>query len=142
MTETVVGAIALASTGNTVLILLVSTSRLLYGVSKSEYRSFPTVFSRIHPSRRTPHFAVALVGGTTVPFVLVGDLGQVAAIANAALLIVFVVVNTALLKLRFDKPQSQDGFTTPLTVGRLSFTALCGVLTSTGLLVFYLYSLL
>ena len=142
MTETVVGAIALASTGNTVLILLVSTSRLLYGVSKSEYRSFPTVFSRIHPSRRTPHYAVALVGGTTVPFVLVGDLGQVAAVANAALLVVFVVVNAALLKLRFDEPESREGFTTPLTVGRLSITALCGVVTSTGLLVFYLYSLL
>jgi len=142
MTETVVGAIALASTGNTVLILLVSTSRLLYGVSKSEYRSFPTVFSRIHPSRRTPHYAVALVGVTTIPFVLIGDLGQVAAVANAALLVVFVVVNGALLKLRFDEPGSKEGFTTPLTMGRLSFTALCGVLTSTGLLFFYLYSLL
>lgn len=142
MTETVVGAIALASTGNTVLILLVSTSRLLYGVSKSEYRSFPTVFSRVHPWRRTPHFAVALVGGTTVPFVLVGDLGQVAAVANAALLVVFVVVNGALLKLRFDEPESREGFTAPLTVGRLSFTALCGAATSVGLLVFYVYSVL
>lgn len=142
MSGSVVGAIALASTGNTVLILLVSTSRLLYGVSKSEYRSFPSVFSRVHPRRRTPHFAVALVGGTTIPFVLLGDLGQVAAIANAALLVVFVIVNGALLKLRFDEPRSKEGFTTPLTVGRLSFTALCGVLTSTGLLVFYIYSLL
>ena len=142
MSGSVVGAIALASTGNTVLILLVSTSRLLYGVSKSEYRSFPSVFSRVHPRRRTPHFAVALVGGTTIPFVLLGDLGQVAAIANVALLVVFVIVNGALLKLRFDEPRSKEGFTTPLTVGRLSFTALCGVLTSTGLLVFYIYSLL
>ena len=142
MSGSVVGAIALASTGNTVLILLVSTSRLLYGVSKSEYRSFPSVFSRVHPRRRTPHFAVALVGGTTIPFVLLGDLGQVAAIANAALLVVFVIVNGALLKLRFDEPRSKEGFTTPLTVGRLSFTALCGVLTSTGLLFFYIYSLL
>lgn len=139
---TVVGAIALASTGNTVLILLVSTSRLLYGVSKSEYRSFPPLFSRVHSHRRTPHFAIALVGGTTIPFVLLGDLGQVAAISNAALLVVFVIVNAALLKLRFDEPESRGGFTTPLTVGRLSFTALCGVLTSTGLLFFYLYSLL
>lgn len=142
MSGSVVGAIALASTGNTVLILLVSTSRLLYGVSKSEYRSFPSVFSRVHPRRRTPHFAVALVGGTTIPFVLLGDLGKVAAIANAALLVVFVIVNGALLKLRFDEPRSKEGFTTPLTVGRLSFTALCGVLTSTGLLFFYIYSLL
>lgn len=142
LSGSVVGAIALASTANTVLILLVSTSRLLYGVSKSEYRSFPTVFSRVHSGRRTPHYAIVLVSVATVPFVLLGDLGQVAAISNAALLVVFVVVNAALLKLRYDEPESKEGFTAPLTVGRLSTTALCGAVTSTGLLFFYLYSLI
>ncbi|WP_254821528.1 APC family permease [Haloglomus halophilum] len=138
----VVGAIALTSTANTVLILLVSTSRLLYGVSKSEYRSFPTVFSRIHAGRRTPYLAVALVGGLTIPFVLLGDLGQVAALANAALLVVFVMVNVALLKLRFDHPDDRSGFTAPLTVGRLSVTALAGLVTTVALLGVYLYGLL
>ncbi len=138
----VVGAIALTSTANTVLILLVSTSRLLYGVSKSEYRSFPTMFSRIHAGRRTPYLAVALVGGLTVPFVLLGDLGQVAALANAALLVVFVVVNAALLKLRFDHPGDRAGFTAPLTVGRLSVTALAGLVTTVALLVVYVAGLL
>lgn len=140
--ESVVGAIALTSTANTVLILLVSTSRLLYGVSKSEYRSFPPLFSRIHAGRRTPYLAIALVGAATIPFVLLEDLGSVAAIANAALLVVFVVINGALLKLRYDRPDDRDGFTTPLTVGRLSVTALCGVVTTAGLLAFYLYGLL
>jgi APA family basic amino acid/polyamine antiporter len=139
---TLVAAIALTSTANTVLILLVSTSRLLYGVSKSEYRSFPTVFSRIHRTRRTPYLAVALVGGLTVPFVLIGDLGAVAGLANAALLIVFVLVNGALLKLRFDAPRVRDGFTAPLTVGRLSITALLGIVTSLGLLVIFLGNLM
>ncbi|MEF8788523.1 MAG: APC family permease [Haloarculaceae archaeon] len=138
----VVGAIALTSTANTVLILLVSTSRLVYGVSKSEYRSFPTVFSRVHAGRGSPYLAVALVGVLTVPFVLVGDLGQVAALANGSLLVVFVAVNGALLKLRFDRPDVREGFTAPLTVGRLSVTALCGLVTSLGLLVVYLEGLL
>ncbi|MEF8842844.1 MAG: amino acid permease [Haloarculaceae archaeon] len=119
-----------------------STSRLVYGVSKSEYRSFPTVFSRVHTDRGTPYLAVALVGVLTVPFVLVEDLGQVAALANGSLLVVFVAVNAALLKLRFDRPEVREGFTTPLTVGRLSVTALCGLLTSLGLLVVYLDGLL
>ena len=134
----IVGAIALTSTANTVLILLVSSSRLVYGVSKSEYRSFPTLFSRIHVRRGTPYLAVALVGGLTVPFVLLGDLGQVAALANGSLLVVFVAVNAALLKLRFDRPENREGFTAPLTVGRLSVTALCGLVTALGLLVVYL----
>ena len=136
-----VGAIALTSTANTVLILLVSTSRLTYGVSKSEYRSFPTVFSRIHPERRTPHLAIALVAALTVPFVLLDDLVVVAGVANAALLIVFIAVNGALIRLRYVYPEDTSGFTAPLTVGRLSVTAVLGVLTSVGLFVFYLDSL-
>lgn len=133
----VVTAIALTSTANTVLILLVSTSRLVYGVSKSEYRSFPAVFSRIHRSRQTPYLAIALVGGVTVPVTLLEDLGQVASLANGGLLVVFVVVNCALLKLRYEQPAEHGGFTAPVTVGRLSLTALAGLVTSLGLLVFY-----
>lgn len=137
-----VGAIALTSTANTVLILLVSTSRLTYGVSKSEYRSFPTAFSRIHPERQTPHLAIALVAALTVPFVLLDDLVVVAGVANAALLVVFVAVNGALVRLRYVRPEDTSGFTAPLTVGRVSVTAVLGVLTSVGLFVFYLDSLL
>lgn len=136
----VLAAIALTSTANTVLILFVSTSRLVYGVSKSEYRSFPTAFSRVHTGRRTPYLAIALVGGLTLPFTLLGDLGQVAGLANAALLVVFVFVNGALAKLRLDSPHATDGFTAPLTVGRVSITALAGVVTSVALLVFYVSS--
>jgi APA family basic amino acid/polyamine antiporter len=135
----VVGAIALTSTANTVLILLVSTSRLVYGVSKAEHRSFPSVFARVHAGRRTPYLAVALVGGVTVPFTLLDDLGQVAGLANAGLLVVFVLVNAALLKLRFDAPADRSGFTAPLTVGRLSVTALVGLCSSLGLFLFYVY---
>ncbi|MFC7068628.1 APC family permease [Halobaculum lipolyticum] len=136
-----VAAIALTSTANTVLILFVSTSRLTYGVSKSEYRSFPTLFSRIHPRRRTPHLAVALVGALAVPFVLLGDLVVVAGVANAALLVVFVAVNAALVKLRWDRPDEHGGFTAPGTVGRVAVTGVLGILSSLGLLVLFLRSL-
>jgi APA family basic amino acid/polyamine antiporter len=138
LTAAIVAAIALTSTANTVLIMLVSTSRLVYGVSKTEYRSFPSRFARIHPERQTPYLAVGLVGVVTIPVVLLEDLGQVASVANGGLLVVFVVVNGALLKLRYDKPEETGGFTAPLTVGRLSITALGGVLTSLGLLLVYL----
>jgi APA family basic amino acid/polyamine antiporter len=138
----VITAIALTSTANTVLILLVSTSRLVYGVSKSEYRSFPTVFSRVHAARQTPYLAVALVGGVTIPVTLLDDLGQVASLANGGLLVVFVVVNAALLKLRYEQPDERGGFTAPLTVGRLSVTALAGLVTSLGLFAVYVSSFL
>jgi APA family basic amino acid/polyamine antiporter len=136
--STLLAVIALFSTTNTVLILQISTSRLLYGVSKSEYHVFPAVLSRVHPSRQTPHYAVALVGVLAIPFVLLGDIGLVAGLANFMLLLVFVLVNAALLKLRFSQPRVERGFRTPLNVGRLSLTAVAGVLSSVGLMLFYL----
>ncbi|MDZ7700733.1 MAG: APC family permease [Halobacteriales archaeon] len=133
----VLAAIALFSTTNTVLILQVSTSRLLYGVSKAEYHVFPAVLSRVHRSRQTPHYAVAAVGLLTVPFVLLGDIGVVAGLANLMLLVVFVLVNGALLKLRFTDADVDRGFRAPLNVGRLSLTAVAGLLSSVGLVGFY-----
>ena len=138
---TTVGAIALFSTTNTVLILQVSTSRLLYGVSKTEYQVFPTVFSRVHPTRRTPHYAVALVAALTLPFVLLGDIGFVAGLANVMLLVVFTLVNAALLRLRFSEPNAERRFRAPGNVGGLSITATLGVLSSLALLAFYLSNL-
>ena len=134
---TVLAVIALFSTTNTVLILQISTSRLLYGVSKSEYQVFPERLSRVHPTRQTPHYAVALVGLGTVPFVLLGDIGLVAGLANLVLLLVFVLVNLALLKLRYDRPDAKRGFRAPLNVGWLSLTALAGLLSCLGLIGFY-----
>lgn len=129
--------IALFSTTNTVLILQVSTSRMLYGVSKAEHRSFPTTFSRVHPTRHTPHYAVFLVGVVTVGFSLLGDVGMVAGLANLVLLVVFVLVNGALLALRYREPDRERGFRAPGNVGRLSLTAVGGVLTSLGFIAFY-----
>jgi APA family basic amino acid/polyamine antiporter len=129
--------IALFSTTNTVLILQVSTSRMLYGVSKAEHRSFPTTFSRVHPKRHTPHYAVFLVGVVTVAFSLLGDIGTVAGLANLVLLVVFVLVNGALLALRYREPDRERGFRAPGNVGRLSLTAVGGLVTSLGFIGFY-----
>ena len=134
----VLGVIALFSTANTVLILQISTSRLLYGVSKSKYQVFPEAFARVHPARQTPHYAVALVCLATLPFLLLGDVGAVAGLANLVLLVVFVLVNAALLKLRVDRPDAERGFRAPLNVGSVSLTAVAGLLSSVALTGFYL----
>jgi len=39
---------ALTSTANTILILLLSTSRMVYGLSRSEYRPSTSLFARGH----------------------------------------------------------------------------------------------
>jgi len=131
-------AIALFATANTVLIILISTSRIVYGVSKAEYNSFPAVFARVHPSRKTPYAAVALVALVTVPFAVMGDLALVAELANLSLLVVFVAVNASLLKLRYTGDTRASGYRAPVNVGRFSVTGFVGLASSFGLVCFYL----
>ena len=72
------------------------------------------------------------------PLIFLGDIGVVAGLANLMLLVVFVLVNAALLKLRYSRPELERGFRTPLNVGRLSVTAVAGLLSSLGLSAFYI----
>ncbi len=135
---TVISVIALFSTMNTVMILQISTSRLLYGVSKKEYDSFPEVFSKVHEDTRTPYVSVWSVGVMTAAFTVLGDIGVVAGLANLFLLIVFVLINLSLLSLRYRRPDIDRGFRAPLNIGRLSVTALGGVVSCILLILFYL----
>lgn len=138
---TAVGVVALFSTTNTVLILQVSTSRLLFGVAKEEYRALPSVLSRVHTGRQTPYVAVAAVAVATAAFTVLADVGQVASLANFALLVVFALVNAALLRLRYARPDAARPFRAPLNVGRLSLTAVAGLLACLALLAFSLTGL-
>ena len=74
----------------------------------------------------------------TLPFVFLDDIGVVAGLANVALLVVFGRVNAALLRLRFTKPDVDRPFRAPLNVGRVSLTAVGGLVSVVGLLGFYL----
>lgn len=136
---TVISVIALFSTMNTVLITLISTSRILYGVSKDEYHFLPTVFSRVHRRTRTPHIAVLSVCILSILFTLPGDIGVVAGMANLFLLIVFVLVNASLLKLRYRYPDFSRSFKAPLNWGSFSFTAAAGFIACLALIIFYLF---
>ena len=78
-----------------------------------------------------------MVSAVTIPFVLVGDLGFVAELANLALLVVFVVVNASLLKLRYTGETQEEGYRAPLNIGDFSITALIGLGSSFGLIIFY-----
>ncbi|WP_135827142.1 APC family permease [Halorussus ruber] len=149
--------VALFSTTNTALINLISTSRLVYGVAESDQRVFPTVLSRVHPDRKTPYFAVALVGVGAVPFALLGDIGTVAELANLAMLTLFGLVNAALLNLRRSgaaeagrtteagNPEATGAspeFEVPFNVGWVPVTAVLGLLSSVALVGFYLLRML
>ncbi|MFP4045687.1 MAG: APC family permease [Candidatus Aenigmatarchaeota archaeon] len=135
---TLISGIALFSTTNTVLIILISTSRILYGVSKEKYHTFPEFFSKVDPRTNTPYISVIFICILTCLFTLIDDVGIVAGLSNLFLLMVFIMVNASLIKLRYKKPDSDRGFKAPGNIGNFSVTALLGLITCFGFVVFYL----
>jgi APA family basic amino acid/polyamine antiporter len=85
--------IALAATLNTVLLLLISTTRSLYGMARE--KALPQALGAVG-ERRTPWIAIIVVWALVSLFALFGDLVFVASIANFAILCSFGLVNLSL----------------------------------------------
>ena len=121
----VITVFAVANTG---LINYVTASRLLYGMARDGH--LPPVLSKVHPVRRTPHIAIALIFALIVILILSGDISELASATVLLLLLVFLVVNSALvvLKLRPDEPPG--GFELPIAVPALG-AAVCVVMFAT-----------
>ncbi len=119
--------IALFATTNTVLIMLVSGSRILYGISLD--KALPGIFSAIHQKRKTPWIAVILIGALSASFVFIGDIGTVANISVFAIIMVFVLVNFALIWLRYKQPDMERQFRSPVNVKKFPVLGALGIIT-------------
>ena len=124
------GLIALFAMLNGALIQLVKASRVLYGLGSQG--SLPAAFARVHPRRRTPLLATAVV--TILSFVLAVSFG-LASLAEITALITlgtFALANLALVLVKRRAPQAPGLFEVPLWVPAL------GCVVSLALVVFEL----
>jgi len=99
--------VALFSTANTVLLLLLAASRAMWAMSSAG--ALPGVFSVIGRERRTPWLAIIVVGFFASLFTVFDDIRDVAEFTNFATLLAFAGVNAAALKI-FNRESSQSGF--------------------------------
>lgn len=90
--------IALLAVMNTALINMMMASRLVYGMARE--RIIPALFGRVHARRRTPVVAIAFTVVLALTLTATGDLGDLADTTVLLLLLVFAVVNVAVLVLR------------------------------------------
>lgn len=128
-------AVALFATANTVLILLIVGSRMIYGVARDG--SLPMMFSAIHRSRGTPWAAVLAIMLASMFFAAVGDLRVLASVANFAAFAIFFSVNLSLIWLRFRMPEAERPFRVPLALGKLPIIPTLGLI-SCVILISYL----
>ena len=134
----ILAVIALFSTANTILLTLVTTSRMIYGMS--EKKSFPRIFGVIGKKRKTPYIAVFVTGLMALILTFFEDIGFVADLTTALMFATFALVNLSVIVLRY-KIKGGRKFMMPLNIGRFPVLALLGILSSLGMLVFSLINL-
>ena len=117
-------AFALLTTFNTALVLLIVGSRIVYGMSKAEV--LPRLFGRLN-KKHEPYAASILVLVIALAFLSLGKIDIVAKITSFGSLLVFAIINVALLHLRKTAPNLKRPFKTPLSIGWVSITAVLGV---------------
>ena len=110
-------AITIFAVANTGLINYVTASRLLYGMARDG--QLPQALAKIHPERRTPHVAVALIFVVIVLLILSGDISQLASATVLLLLLVFSAVNAALVILKLRPGEPEGAFELPIAVPAL-----------------------
>ncbi|MGO4916331.1 APC family permease [Pseudogemmobacter sp. W21_MBD1_M6] len=120
--------IAIVATLNGIVIQIIMGSRVLYGLAKKG--RLPTVLARVHPVTRTPVIATVLISGAILALALFFPIGRLAEMTTQAVLVVFVLVNAALVRMKLRKDPVPVGiFTVPLWV------PVAGTLTCIALLV-------
>jgi len=126
-------AIALFATANTVLMMMLGSSRIIYGMADS--MTLPAILASVHRSRRTPWTAILVTMAVSIVFIFAGDIAFVANVDNFTLFVTFFIINAALILLRFKEPGMDRPFRVPLNAGRFPILPLLGILSCVFMLI-------
>lgn len=118
-------AIALFATTNTVLIILLSGSRMLYGLSS--HGSLHDMFSKIHFKTKTPWVAIVTIMIASILFVTIGNIITVANITVFLLVIVYSMVNLSVIVLRLREPNIERPFKVPFSIRNYPILSIIGL---------------
>jgi amino acid transporter len=106
---TIFAIIAMIAITNTTLVSVVTQSRILYGMARENV--VPSVFARVHPTRRSPHIALIFSAVVVAALLIIGELlsrvdeeldivGRLATVTVVFLLFIYALVIVSCLKLR------------------------------------------
>ena len=109
--------IAIFATANTVLISMITSSRLAFSMARE--REFPAIFAALMPVRETPWMAALLMLALSTMLAAVGDLKVLAELSSFAALLAFLAVNLALIVIRFRMPELPRPFRVLFAIGRM-----------------------
>jgi amino acid transporter len=124
---TVITAISIVATINGIIVFMVMGSRVLYGMAAQGL--LPELLGRVNPTTRTPLQATFLVVAITLLLAVAFPIEGLAEATARLSLVIFVFVNAALIKLKW------DGITAPAGAFKVpSWVPVLGLVTSAALL--------
>jgi amino acid transporter/nucleotide-binding universal stress UspA family protein len=88
-----------------------SSSRVSFAMGRDH--NLPSIFSRIHNKKRTPHMAVFISGMLIILMALALPIEDIASATDAMFLFLFIFVNLAVINLRKNRPDLDRGFKVP-----------------------------
>ena len=135
----ILSGIALFSTFNTALVMLLSGSRIIFGIA--EKRALPKIFLAVSKKTLTPWVAIIFVVGFAMVFLIFGNLKTVANLTNFTIFSTFISVNLSLIYLRIKKPIS-SGFHVPFSIKNIPILPVFGIITSVFMVVNLSYDVL
>lgn len=107
--------IALFATANTVLITLIVSARMVYGMANDG--SLPSFLARVHKSRQTPWPAIIVIAFISVLFLSFKKIEVLASISDVGIFILFFMVNVSNIALRYRQPNLERPWRSPLNIG-------------------------
>jgi amino acid transporter len=120
--------IAIVATLNGIVIQIILGARVLYGLARKG--RMPAFLAKVHPVTHTPVIGTLLISALILALALFFPIGRLAEMTTQAILVVFVFVNAALVRIKLRKDPVPKGiFTVPLWVPAT------GVVTCVALLV-------
>jgi amino acid transporter len=120
-TEGIFTLIAALATLNGVLIQMIMSSRVLYGLASQDQLHKSLAF--IHPKTRTPIVATAFVVAVILILALFLPIGRLAEMTSLIALSIFSFVNAALIVMKMRKSQKSAGFHVPIWVPIVGFVS-------------------
>jgi amino acid transporter/nucleotide-binding universal stress UspA family protein len=101
----------LLSTLSALNATIYSSSRVAFAMARDG--NLPSALGRVHARRATPHIAVAVSAVIIIAMALALPIEDVAAATDVMFLLVFALVNVALVRLRTLRPELARGFRVP-----------------------------
>jgi APA family basic amino acid/polyamine antiporter len=106
--------ITLFAVANTALINFIMGSRLVYGMARQGL--LPKALGAVHPTRHTPHRAILVLAVIVAALAFSGNIRELASATSLLLLMVFGLMNVALIVLKLRKDEEKGAFEVPIFV--------------------------